>query len=263
MDTNWKTVAAPPDAAPPSPFTPRVQAIPAHHYFAEHRHAWHQVVYAIRGVLTVVAHGKSFVISPDKAAWIADGTVHKVGSFLGAQYHSFWLSDNPGGKLCGQAVGIFTVSPLLKALVVEAATLHGEKNADVDYLDRIYRLMLDQLRRAVPLPSALPWPQSVPLSRLCEALYSNPADPRGPEQWGETLGMSGRTLARRFFTETGMPLRTWRRQLRLFRAIEFLEDGLDVTSTAIELGYSSASAFVYAFRTAMHCSPLAYMQTRR
>jgi AraC-like DNA-binding protein len=40
---------------------------------------------------------------------------------------------------------------------------------------------------------------------LCEALYAEPADRRGPEQWGTLLGLSAPTLARRFDEEVGMP----------------------------------------------------------
>ena len=70
--------------------------------------------------------------------------------------------------------------------------------------------------------------------------------------------MSERTLARRFEAAVGMSLRSWRRRLRLFKAIELL----DVTRTAMELGYGSTSAFVYAFRTDMGGSPQAYMRGR-
>jgi AraC-like DNA-binding protein len=55
---------------------------------------------------------------------------------------------------------------------------------------------------------------------------------------------------------------SWRRRLRLFKAVELLGGGLGVTQTAMELGYSSTSAFVYAFRTSMGCGPQAYMRER-
>jgi AraC-like DNA-binding protein len=74
--------------------------------------------------------------------------------------------------------------------------------------------------------------------------------------------MSGRTLARRFEAELGMSLRSWRHRLRLFKAIELLGGGLGVTQAALELGYGSTSAFVYAFRTDMGCSPQAYIRGR-
>lgn len=97
---------------------------------------------------------------------------------------------------------------------------------------------------------------------LCEALYADPADPRAPEDWGRELGMSGRTLARRFEAEIGMSLRSWRRRLRLFKAVEPMGGGLSVTQTAMQLGYGSTSAFVYAFRTGMGRSPQAFIRER-
>ncbi|PZP40429.1 MAG: hypothetical protein DI601_23905 [Azospirillum brasilense] len=115
---------------------------------------------------------------------------------------------------------------------------------------------------AVEGKGALPWPRSGSLGTVCEAIYADPADPRGPGAWGTELGMSGRALARRFEAELGMSFRSWRRRLRLFKAIELLGGGMDVTQTAIELGYGSSSAFIYAFRTDMGCGPQTYMRGR-
>jgi AraC-like DNA-binding protein len=238
--------------------TVRAQSIPARHSFQEHAHGWHQMVYAISGVLTVAVEGQSLVISPEQAVWLPTGLRHRVGSLLGAEFRSLWIADESGKDLPASPT-VFGVSPLLRALIVEAAQLDGQKDHD-GYSARVTELILDQLRRAPPLAGALPWPRGGPLGKLCETLYAAPADPRGPEAWGRELGMSGRTLARRFEAELGMSLRSWRRRLRLFKSIELMGGGLSVTQTAMELGYGSTSAFVYAFRSDMGCSPQAYMR---
>ena len=76
---------------------------------------------------------------------------------------------------------MFGVTPLLSALIVEAAEIDGEEDPD-GYASRVANLILDQLRRARPLRGALPWPRGgSSLPPLCEALYADPADPRGPE----------------------------------------------------------------------------------
>jgi len=257
----WGTIQAPPGLLPPHPITVRAQSIPARHFFPEHAHRWHQMVYAISGVLTVTVEGHSFVISPEQAVWLPTGLRHRVGSLLGAEFRSLWIAQEAGHGLPASPT-VFTVTPLLKALIVEAAEIVGEDDRD-GYAGRVTDLILDQLRRARPLPGALPWPRGgSSLTALCEALYTDPADPRGAEAWGRELGMSERTLARRFETEVGMSLRSWRRRLRLFKAIELMGGGLDVTRTALELGYSSTSALVYAFRSEMGCSPQAYMRGR-
>ncbi|MDQ4135015.1 MAG: helix-turn-helix transcriptional regulator [Pseudomonadota bacterium] len=258
---SWETIQAPPGLAPPYSMTARAQSIPARHYFPEHVHDWNQMVYAISGVLTVAVEGRSLVISPEQAVWLPTGLRHRVGTLLGAEFRSLWIADEAGRDL-PKGPTVFGVSPLLKALIVEATDIEGEADSN-GYTDRVIGLILDQLRRARPLPGALPWPRGgSALTALCEALYADPADPRGPEAWGRELGMSERTLSRRFEAEVGMSLRSWRRRLRLFKAIELMGGGLDVTRTAMELGYGSTSAFVYAFRTEMGCSPQAYMRGR-
>jgi len=254
----WETIAAPPGVQPPHPMTVRAQAIPARHYFPEHSHRWHQVVYAISGVLTVAVERQSFVISPEQAVWLPTGLRHRVGSLLGAEFRSLWIADDAGAGIAADPT-VFQVSSLLKALIVEAADLEGQEAPD-GYGERVTALILDQLRRAKPLAGALPWPREGALMSLCQSLYSDPADARTPEDWGRELGMSARTLARRFQAELGMSLRSWRRRLRVFKAIELLGGDLDVTQTAMELGYGSTSAFVYAFRTDMGRSPHAYMR---
>lgn len=254
----WETIAAPSGVRPPRPLTVRAQSIPPRHYFPEHAHAWHQVVYAISGVLTVAVEGRSFVISPEQAVWLPTGLRHRVGSLLGAEFRSLWIAKKIAAGLPADPA-VFGVSPLLQALIVEAAEIEELEDRD-GYAGRVTRLILDQLRRAEALPGALPWPRDGALVTLCQALYAEPGDPRGPDEWGRELGMSGRTLGRRFEAELGMSFRSWRRRMRLFKAVELLGGGLDVTQTAMELGYGSSSAFVYAFRTELGSAPQAYMR---
>jgi AraC-like DNA-binding protein len=68
-------------------------------------------------------------------------------------------------------------------------------------------------------------------------------------------------LSRRFQRETGMTLRAWRQRLRLFKAVELLAGGQDVTQVALALGYASPSAFTAMFHQAMGQRPSAYRQT--
>ncbi|WP_289052793.1 AraC family ligand binding domain-containing protein, partial [uncultured Methylobacterium sp.] len=120
----WDTIETPPDSRAPQPLTVRVQSIPARHAFPEHAHDWHQVVYAVSGVLTVAVDGRSFVISPEQAVWLPTGHRHRVGSLLGAEFRSLWIADAAGAGLPGEPT-VLGVPPLLQALIVEAAALDG------------------------------------------------------------------------------------------------------------------------------------------
>jgi hypothetical protein len=137
--------------------TVRAQSIPARHYFPEHAHGWNQVVYAISGVLTVTMEGRSFAISPEEAVWLPTGLSHRVGSLLGAEFRSLWIADEAGAGLPNSPT-VFSVSPLLQALIVEAAEIERQEDRD-GYTGRVVALILDQLRRARALPGALPWPR--------------------------------------------------------------------------------------------------------
>jgi AraC-like DNA-binding protein len=256
---NWNPIEVPAGLPPPAPMTVRVQSLAARSCFPEHRHEWAQVVYAISGVLTVAIARRSFVISPEQGVWLPTGVHHRVGTLLGAEFRSLWIAPDAIEGLPEEPT-VFNVSLLLRALIVEAASLEGDKGGN-GYAERLTHLIFDQLRQASPLPGALPWPRGEILNRLCETLYADPTDAHSAEEWGKELGMSGRTLARRFEADVGMSLRSWRRRMRLFKAIELLGGGMDVTRTALDLGYGSTSAFIYAFRTAMGMSPQAYMRS--
>lgn len=254
----WSPLEAPEGIKEPTPLTVRAQSIPARGYFAEHSHQWHQLVYAIQGALTVSAGHQSFVLTPQEALWLPTGTPHRVGSLLGAEFRSLWVADEVGKDLPAKP-SVFVMSQLLQSLIIEAVHLQSRDEPTDGYKGRITELIFDQLVRISPLADALPWPQSDKLIGLCEALYQDPADERGPEEWGTVLNMSPRTLARRFNEELGMSMRSWRRRLRLFRSIELMGGGMGVTQVALELGYGSTSAFIYAFRNEMGLSPQAYM----
>lgn len=254
-DAGWTPLAVPP-GEPPRPIRVRAQHLPPRHHFPPHAHDWHQLVYAVEGVLTVSMEGKRYVIAPEQAAWVPAGTRHGTGTLLGAAFHSLYVTADPAFGLARQEM-VFAVPPFLRALIVEVAAIEAQAQEGA-YRDHVVALILAHLRRARPAARALPWPRSARLGHLCEALHARPDDPLPVAEWGRRLGLSERTLARRFLAETGMTLRAWRRRLRLFRGLELLEAGMSVTDIAIDLGYASTSAFIYMFRAETGHSPDAY-----
>lgn len=125
----WGLIVAPPGAKPPRPLTVRAQSIPPRHYFPEHTHAWHQVVYAISGVLTVAMESQSLAISPEQAVWLPPGLRNRVGSSFGAEFRSLWIADEAGHGLPNGPT-VFSVSLLLQALIIEAAGIEDEPDED-------------------------------------------------------------------------------------------------------------------------------------
>lgn len=255
-EEDWTLVDVPDMDELPGAVFQRFETLPARHIFPPHAHRWNQFVYATAGTLVVMVEKSRYVITPEQAIWVPTGVQHTTGALHGAEFRNLYVADAPDLGMPGTCA-VLAVSPLLRALIVELADIGG-RSEGADYIGRVHALLLDQLRRLPVQDFQLPWPTSPMLRKLCEAVYANPADLRGAEEWGAVLGASARTLARRFEKELGLGLREWRHRLRLFRAVEWLGAGRAVTDIALELGYSSPSAFTYMFRQEMGCSPTEY-----
>jgi AraC-like DNA-binding protein len=105
-------------------------------------------------------------------------------------------------------------------------------------------------------------PASEPARRVAEALRADPSDRRTLQEWGQQVAASGRTLARAFVAETGVPFGRWRTLLRLQAALPRLADGEPVGRVASRVGYDTPSAFVAAFRRETGQTPAAYFRSR-
>jgi AraC-like DNA-binding protein len=90
-----------------------------------------------------------------------------------------------------------------------------------------------------------------------------PSDTSPVDTIARRAGASRRTLERIFRKETGMSLGEWRQQARLLHAMRLLARGEPVTSTALEVGYESISAFIAAFSRVVGTTPGRYYRNCR
>lgn len=219
-----------------------------------HQHRWNQFVYAMAGTLLVTVEDAQYLITPQQAIWVPTGVPHRMGTPHGAQFRNLYIADVPDLAMPTTCT-VLSVSPLLRALIVELEEIDGQLE-DANYRSQVDSLILAQLHRLKVQTSHLPWPRSPMLRKIAEMLYAHPTDSRSVDAWGAELGASGRTLTRHFEKEVGVSLRAWRHRMRLFRALEWLGAGRNVTDIALSLGYRSGSAFTYMFRQEMGCSPM-------
>ena len=105
-------------------------------------------------------------------------------------------------------------------------------------------------------PLHLRAPTSPAAQRASELLVSGV--PHGAKQVARQVGLSQRTLERRFLTETGLTVAGWGRQERLLQSLRLLAAGERVKAVAERAGYRTPSAFVAAFRTTFGQTPAQY-----
>ncbi len=153
------------------------------------------------------------------------------------------------------------MTSLARALVAECAQWSDD---DVP-LDAYAVAMFRALAEATWVLAERPSPVSMPAGRSAEvrrALATTAEQlAAGPrlDAIAADVGLAPRSLARRFERELGMTWRAALRQLRVLRAIELLADGdQTVTQVAMNVGYSSLSAFEKAFRDLVGKTPSEY-----
>ncbi|OSQ41032.1 AraC family transcriptional regulator [Thalassospira mesophila] len=240
----------------PRPVCVRVDDMPAGHYIAPHHHAWHQLIYAIEGTMTISTHAGIWVVPPQRAVWVPPGIDHAVSTATATRARHLYIDQNASNTLPDQCL-VIDVSPLLRELIRAASDIPVEY--DINGADgRLIQVLLDQLRPPPQDNLHLPAPKDPRLLRICTHLQTHPADNRTLENWSRNSGASSRTLARLFLRECGMPFREWRQKLRLLYALEKLAHNRPVTEVALDLGYENTSAFIAMFRKATGTTPGTY-----
>ncbi len=228
-------------------------------YAPSHRHGWGQLLFISEGLVQVSAKGAGYwVVPPQRAVWIPAFIEHDAFNVHAVKVRNVYISPNAACDLpdCCQVI---TVTPLLRELILAMAefdTLYDEDGAE----GRLVSVFLDQLKSTPETPLHLPYPCSPPLQKIASTLRDHPADKRSMDIWATELGLSSRTLARRFQKETGMTFGQWRQQARLLAAITRIAQGDAVANIAQDLGYESQSAFITMFRKALGKTPGRYFE---
>ncbi|MCG7496976.1 helix-turn-helix transcriptional regulator [Vibrio sp. Of7-15] len=231
--------------------------MPAGHHGEFHTHTWYQLMYASEGVLNVEMLEQSTVIPPQRAVWVPPGWQHRTFSPAGAKFRSLYFRPDQVEGL-GSACQVFNISSLIRELILAVV-----ERCDVDeqWQPKDFRLLsvlLDQLGTQPQTTLSLLIPKDPRLAELVKALQLNPANSLSIEQWASKLGLSSRTLTRLFLADTGVGFKEWRQKVRLLHSLTLLEQGMSVTQAAFEVGYSSPSAFTYAFHQYFKDTPKGY-----
>jgi AraC-like DNA-binding protein len=221
--------------------------------FGRHTHGEHQLAWAPAGVLTIGTDAGTWVLPPTRALWIPADVPHEVFASVRTTMRSLYLEP----ALCPidwpqpQPV---TVGRLLAELIHHL----DDQTLDAPRRRRAEAVLVDLLEPVATATIEAPPPTDPRAAEVAAALLADPSDPRSLDDWGRLVGASGRTLARAFVTDTGLPFGRWRMAVRLRAALPHLAAGEPVGGVARRVGYDSVSAFVAAFRRETGLTPGTY-----
>ncbi len=222
-----------------------------------HSHLRAQLVYATSGITILSTADASYVAPPQRAIWVPAGVRHEVRCRGRVQIRTLYIASDATPDL-PTTCQVIEISNLLRELIIEAGNLPIEYELE-GRDQRIMLLILDEIRRAPRIPLSVPMPANERLARICKAILADSAQHDALNDWANAAAMGRRTFTRTFRRETGMSFATWRQNVRLMDALSRLATGRSVTATALDVGYSSPSAFTALFRRTFGVPPTHYL----
>ncbi|MCF7549698.1 AraC family transcriptional regulator [Pseudonocardia sp. WMMC193] len=215
---------------------------------------WHQFVYAAAGTMTVSTARGAWTLPPHRGLWIGEHEPVTVTNPASVAMRVLYL-DAALRALDGAARAV-NVPRFARELVLHAVRVAPLRTSD-PVQSALVTLLVDQLAALQAAPLWLPLPTDPRARDLADAVRARPdAD---LDALARRVSTGRRTLERLFPAETGLTLGAWRRRARILRSVELLGAGAPVTRAAVEVGYTTPSAFVVAFRAELGETPGRYL----
>jgi AraC-like DNA-binding protein len=237
----------------PSPVYFRTASLTEEVLYPRHRHAWGEFVYSFSGVMELKLADSHYLAPPQYGIWLPPDVEHIGLNRSETSFCSLYVSRERCRVLPRTACAL-AVSPLVKALL-EHLRVHQVNAPRTSSDRRLFQVLIDQLALAPAQGSYLPMSDDPLLQPVLTALEKDPADGRSLTQWARRVHTTERTLERRCQQHLGMSFTDWRQRLRVVKALAMLETGRSVEAIGLDLGYSSASAFIAMFRRMTGTTP--------
>jgi AraC-like DNA-binding protein len=228
-----------------------------------HCHDLHQIEYAFRGVAEVETAIAHYLLPPQQAAWIPTGVEHRTTIRTTVRTISVFFEPDlvpaPGDR-----VRILAVPPVLREMMIYSARWPiGRPGSDATadgFFATLGQLVSEALDREAPL--SLP-SSTDPVVGAAMAWTRDHLDSVTMRDLAHVVGLSDRSLRRRFETVAGITWRDYLLQARLLRAMALLSvPGPTILQVATTVGFNSLSSFNRAFRRQTGETPSAYRRQR-
>jgi AraC-like DNA-binding protein/mannose-6-phosphate isomerase-like protein (cupin superfamily) len=224
---------------------------------AEHAHGSDQLIYAISGLMEVSYGQSMWLIPPHFALWIPARTHHRIRMSGPVSMRTLYLRTGLTVR-SEPRCAVLHVTPLLRELIVETVRV-SQLRVRNRYECALRDLLISQLQRASPLPTFVTLPREARALAVAQAVLRNPAESKAMAALCAEAGASVRTIERVFRKEIGIDFESWRRQVRLTKAVELLVSGFSIKEVAYKIGYRQSSAFVEMFRRTFGIPPKAWI----
>lgn len=220
-----------------------------------HSHPWIQFIYTRTGTVYVEVDAKFWHLPPLHGVWIPKGSLHSLWSSEKAEYVCININKDYDRAMNNTGSKLVEITPIIDSyseyfLSHSAGFIKAQELKECAFIH--FLLELNEVS------FTLPYPVTPELIALCREIQSEPGLSHTPEQCAKKLSISMSTFVRRFKKETGLTYQEWRLRMRLLQSITRIRKNESILNIALDTGYSSASAYIYAFKKVFGISPTKY-----
>jgi AraC-like DNA-binding protein len=223
-----------------------------------HSHPYHQIEYALDGTAEVETPDGRYLLPPQQAIWIPARLPHLTTL---RRLRSVAVFFEPAMiAVPTTRARVLAAAPVVREMIAYATRwpigrASSDATADTSF-DVLANLVVEWLDKETPL-----WLPTTtdPLLKAVMAHTDEHLATVTAASVCRAVGLSERTLRRRFPEVVGMTWRAYLLQCRLLRAMTLLaEGGASILDVATAVGFDSPSAFTRAFRRTTGESPSDY-----
>jgi AraC-like DNA-binding protein/quercetin dioxygenase-like cupin family protein len=218
-----------------------------------HAHDTGQFILVESGTSHLYTGLGTWIIPARRIAWVPPGVLHASRS--GGNGNG-WVVIPPMRLLdLPSRVCVLRASALMTSALQRVAQLRplGHMGA------LLWRVIAEEMRDAQPESHEVPLPASPRLLKAAQSVLTNPTAAISLDRVAAHAGMSRRSFARHFRSQTGMSFARWKRAVIAQHALELVASGHKVSSVATDVGYESVSAFIAMFRRQYGESPRQFL----
>ena len=225
----------------------------------------HYLMYSIRGAIRLEAQNRLWTLPPSYAAWIPANcevvlSIERPTTVCSVLFSTDFLTGAPKTSV------VFTVTPLAREMIGYCKRWGVDEALDnqraVVFFKALGELAIELANS--PFEAWSPTGQTDGIRSAVNFTRENLGREIELADVIAAAGMSERSLIRHYSKEIGMSWRQSLRRMRMIRAMELLgESSRPIVQIALDVGYSSLSAFNKAFREFCGTSPSGFRASLR
>ncbi len=214
----------------------------------------HQLTWAVDSGLAAYVGDQHWLLPPHRGVWLPAGTPHDVAPLEPGRLVCVYLNAELT-EVTRDGPSAVEIDGLLRGLIE-----HLLGPLDEDEGIRAQTVLLDALVRRWHEPPTLPLPRDLRARRVARRFLEQPDLGLTIAEVAKSVGVSERTLRRRFLAETNLTIQQWLVACRVHSSMGPLLRGESVADVSASVGYASPSAYIAAFKARMGTTPARFRQ---